>query len=218
MYKVFTFSWNLICLFSFVTCACEVIFKKSLPDPVLWKFCPVFSTKFHCFGSYILFIDPLWVTWHWVRVQLHSFASGCPILQAPFTEDCSFPYSVVLLLLSHFTRVRLCATPQMAAHQAPPSLGFSGQEHWSGLPFPSPMHESEKWKGSCSVASNSSQPHGLQPTRLLRLWDFPSKSTGVGCHRLLWFSSLGILLNVIWPCLQGFISRPSIQSVCLSLC
>ena len=31
----------------------------------------------------------------------------------------------------------------MAAHQAHPSLGFSRQEHWSGLPFPSPMHESE---------------------------------------------------------------------------
>ena len=31
----------------------------------------------------------------------------------------------------------------MAAHQAPQSLGFSWQEHWSGLPFPSPMHESE---------------------------------------------------------------------------
>ena len=46
--------------------------------------------------------------------------------------------------LSHFSRVRLCATPEMAAHQAPPSLGFSKQEHWSGLPFPSPMHESEK--------------------------------------------------------------------------
>ena len=29
----------------------------------------------------------------------------------------------------------------MAAYQAPPSLGFSGQEHWSGLPLPSPMHE-----------------------------------------------------------------------------
>ena len=41
-------------------------------------------------------------------------------------------------------RVRLCATPQMAAHQALPSLGFFRQEHWSGLPFPSPMHESEK--------------------------------------------------------------------------
>ena len=31
-----------------------------------------------------------------------------------------------------------------AISQAPPSLGFSRQEHWSGLPFPSPMHESEK--------------------------------------------------------------------------
>ena len=36
----------------------------------------------------------------------------------------------------------------MAAHQASPSLGFSRQEHWSGLPFPSPMHASEKWKWS----------------------------------------------------------------------
>ena len=39
---------------------------------------------------------------------------------------------LLLLLLSHFSHVRLCATPQMAAHQAPPSLGFSRQEHWSG--------------------------------------------------------------------------------------
>ena len=31
----------------------------------------------------------------------------------------------------------------MAAHQAPPSLGFSRQEQWRGLPFPPPMHESE---------------------------------------------------------------------------
>ena len=46
---------------------------------------------------------------------------------------------LLLLLLSHFSRVRLCVTPETAAHQAPPSLGFSRQEHWSGLPFPSPM-------------------------------------------------------------------------------
>ena len=92
---------------------------------------------------------------------------------------------LLLLLLSRFSRVRLCATPEMAAHQAPPSLGFSRQEHWSVLPFPSPMHESEKWKWSHSVVSDSSQPHGLQPSRLLRPWDFPGKSTGVGCHRPL---------------------------------
>ena len=53
---------------------------------------------------------------------------------------------LLLLLLSHFSRVRLCVTPQTSAHQAPPSLGFSRQEHWSGLPFPFPMHESEKVK------------------------------------------------------------------------
>ena len=46
---------------------------------------------------------------------------------------------LLLLLLSSFSRVPLCATPQTAAHQAPPSLGFSRQEHWSGLPFPSPF-------------------------------------------------------------------------------
>ena len=49
----------------------------------------------------------------------------------------------------------------MAAQQAPPSLGFSRQEHWSELPFPSPMHESERWKWSRSVVSDPQRPHGL---------------------------------------------------------
>ena len=53
-------------------------------------------------------------------------------------------WELLLLLLSRFSRVWLSATPEMAAHQAPPSLGFSRQEHWSGLLFPSPMHESER--------------------------------------------------------------------------
>ena len=74
---------------------------------------------------------------------------------------------------------------QQLIYQAPVSLGFSRQEHWSGLPFPSPMHESEKWKWSRSVVSDSQPPHGLQPTRLLRPWNFPGKSPGVGCHCLL---------------------------------
>ena len=56
------------------------------------------------------------------------------------------------MLLSRFSHVRLYATPEMTAHQAPPCLGFSRQEHWSGLPFPSPMHESEKGKWSRSVS------------------------------------------------------------------
>ena len=53
---------------------------------------------------------------------------------------------LLLLLLSRFSRVRLCGTPQRAAHQAPPSLGFSRQEHWSGLPFPSPMISATKYE------------------------------------------------------------------------
>ena len=57
------------------------------------------------------------------------------------------------------------------------------------------MHESEKWKWSCSVLSNSSWPHGLQPTRLLHPWDFPGKSTGVGCHCLFW---LGYEHSTYW--------------------
>ena len=53
--------------------------------------------------------------------------------------------SVYMYAAKSLSRVRLCATP---------SLGFSRQEHWSGLPFPS-MHKSEKWKWSRSVMSDS---------------------------------------------------------------
>ena len=62
---------------------------------------------------------------------------------------------LLLLLLGRFSRVRLCATPETAAHQAPLSPGFSRQEHRSGLPSPSPRHESEKWKWNHSVVSDS---------------------------------------------------------------
>ena len=102
----------------------------------------------------------------------------------------------LLLLLSRFSRIRFCATPQTAAHQAPLFLGFSRQDHWSGLPFPSRMHESEKSKRSRSVVSDSWRPHGLQPTRLIRPWDFPGKSTGVGCHCLFQGSPRCPLLHV----------------------
>ena len=104
-----------------------------------------------------------------------------------------------LLLLSCFICVRLCATPWTAAHQAPPSLGFSRQEHWSGLPFPSPMHESEKWKGSCSVVSDSSDPmdcslpsssiHGIFQARVLE-WGAIAFSEGIPNIMIKEFSSM----------------------------
>ena len=80
---------------------------------------------------------------------------------------------LLLLLLSRFSRVQLCVTPQTAAHQAPPSLGFSRQEHWSGLLFPSPMRESEVTQ-SCLTLSDpmdcsppGSSVHGILQARVL---------------------------------------------------
>ena len=81
------------------------------------------------------------------------------------------------MLLSYFSHVRLCATPQTAAHQAPPSLGFSRQEHWSGLPFPSPVQDSESESEvaeSCPTLSDpmdcgppGSSVHGIFQARVL---------------------------------------------------
>ena len=47
------------------------------------------------------------------------------------------------------------------------------------------MHQSEKWQWSRSVVPDPQRPHGLQPSRLPCPWDFPGRSTGVGCHCLL---------------------------------
>ena len=98
-------------------------------------------------------------------------------------------------------------TPLTVACQAPLSTGFPRQEYWSGLPFSSPadLPGPRDWtcgrfftiwttRGDllimlvqcvCSVASNSSWPRGLKPTRCLCPWDFPGKNTGVGCHFIL---------------------------------
>ena len=86
---------------------------------------------------------------------------------APWKESCDKPAAQSL---------QLCPTlcdPIDGSPPGSPSQGFSRQEHWSGLPFPSPMHESEKWKWSSSVVSDSQWPHGLQPTRLLHPRDCP---------------------------------------------
>ena len=52
---------------------------------------------------------------------------------------------------------------------------------WVAISFSSAW----KWKWSHSIVSDPQRPHGLQPSRLLCTWDFPGKSTGMGCHCLL---------------------------------
>ena len=96
-------------------------------------------------------------------------------------------------------------TPWTVAHQAPLSMEIFRQEYWSGFPFPSPGDLPDPgiepgsphrrcftiWatissvQFSHSVVSDSLQPHGLQPVRLLSPWDSPGKNIGVGFHFLL---------------------------------
>ena len=76
------------------------------------------------------------------------------ILQARTLEWVAISFSSAWkwkVKMKSLSGVRLFVTPWTAAHQAPRSLGFSRQEHWSGLPFPVP----NAWKWSRSVVSNS---------------------------------------------------------------
>ena len=76
----------------------------------------------------------------------------------------------------------------MAAHQAPLSMGFSRQEHWSGLPFPPPMDESEKSKWSCSVTypliPNSEWIIGTDVIK--KLQDTGEDKISLAVHIILW--------------------------------
>ena len=105
----------------------------------------------------------------------------------------------------------------MAAHQAPPSLGFSRQEHWSGLlPFPSPMHESEKWKWSPVqlLATPWTAAYQAPPSM-----GFSSKSTGVDCHCLLHFKYYQYS-NTSCFIFQSIFARicANLLLLCLTLC
>ena len=71
---------------------------------------------------------------------------------------CTIPPHEVPAAAAAAKSLQSCPTlcdPYMAAHQAPLSLVFSRQEHWSELSFPSPMQESEKWKWSQSYLTLS---------------------------------------------------------------
>ena len=100
--------------------------------------------------------------------------------QQSILRETSFKIcNLLLLLLSRFSRVQFCLTPETAEHQVPLSLGFCRQEHWSGLPFPSPMHEREKcnkvvqWCPTLSDPMDCSLPgssaHGIFQARV-REW------------------------------------------------
>ena len=98
-------------------------------------------------AQYIIQFDPGFPQSHKQDFCFFHSPHFTPTLLLNLQLSFHFPpnqFVELLVLLSRFSHVQLCATPQTAAHQAPPSLRSSRQEHWSGLPFPSPMQESEK--------------------------------------------------------------------------
>ena len=109
------------------------------------------STFFRLFLQSLLYLRPSFLTYSQsyqysvtlLSMLLPSFFLQIKELIKVLLQNLNRIQRVLLLLLSHFSHVQLCVIPQTAAHQAPPSLRFSRQEHWSGLPFPSPMRESE---------------------------------------------------------------------------
>ena len=117
----------------------------------------------------------------------------CPLTEESIRRCDTYMKGILLLLLSRFSRVRLCATPQTAAHQAPPSLGFSRQEHWSGLPFPSPMRESEITQSCLTLrdpidcSPPGSSIHGIFQARVL-------EQGAITCSDFVWeYSQLTML-------------------------
>ena len=120
----------------------------------------------------------------------------------------------VKVKVKSLSRIRLFATPWTVAYQASPSMGFSRQEYWSGLPFPSPgdlpdpgiepgspaleagalTSEPPETTQFCKAIQFSSvaqscptlcDPMDCNLLGLLRPWDSPGKNTGVDCHFLL---------------------------------
>ena len=131
-------------------------------------------------------------------------------------------YQNVLLLLSHFSRVRLCATTETAAHQASLSLGFSRQEHWYGLPFASPRHESEsEVTQSCLTASDpmdcsppGSSIHGIFQARVLE-WVAIAFSDPILLHLSCVLSRLGCQDIRPFPQVLGSVFRFLFRGLCL---
>ena len=119
---------------------------------------------------------PLWA----LHVASHRNPPGCVVLIILFCWD-SGRWSDLLKTEDNVAKVgfnsHLTVPLLMAVYQ--PAFSYH-----VGLATPAGVRtKNRKW--SRSVVSDSLRPHGLQPTTLLRPWDFPGKNTGVGCHFLL---------------------------------
>ena len=94
--------------------------------------------------------------------------------------------------LSH---VRIFVTPWTVAYHSPLSMGFSREEYWSGLTFPSPENIPDP-----GIEPGPPSEPPWKSTSLPRPWDSPGKNTGVGCHFLLQSRKVKSESEVAQPC------------------
>ena len=124
-----------------------------------------------------------------IRELAFSLCTGSCILSLQHSLHSNISISLRVTcgcccLLNCFNHVRLCDPIDSLPPGSPvPGILQATTLEWVAIS----LSNTWKWKvkGSRSVVSDSQGPHGLQPTRLLRPWDFPGKSTGVGCHCFL---------------------------------
>ena len=135
-----------------VSSSSKVVFKSNRRSSGFYcLFYPLANTKLIPLSGVSLFLS----NWNKINFRIYEKAPASTILSNWLMRLCvcecvwvcvsvsvcecvSVCVCVCVLLLSRFSRVRLCVTPETAAHQALPSLGFSRQEYGSGWPFHSP--------------------------------------------------------------------------------
>ena len=116
-----------------------------------------------CFWTYILMLCTICAS------QLHIIYRSATLLY-----DCNRTFTFIYKILLRFITPTSTLKNELAIISINNFKSFLVRK-WSRL-----------------VVFDSLRPHGLQPTRLLHPWNFPGKSTGVGCHFLLHGSNLGL--------------------------
>ena len=89
--------------------------------------------------------------------------------------------AIICCVVKSLSRVRLFATPWTVAYQAPPSMGFSRQKYWSGVPFPSPNN----------MLSEKKKSHKRSHYMILCEIPTTGKSTEKECTWMIAYQQLG---------------------------
>ena len=110
-------------------------------------------------------------------------------------KSLTIAHSSAFSSVQSLSHVQILATPWTAAHQGPPSMGFSRQEYWRGVSLPSPFRG--------SAMSNSLQSHGLQYRRLPCPSPTPEACSN-SCSSSRWCNPTISTFVIPFSCLQSF--------------